>query len=377
MLAVCMTALLLGNVTEEWTKIASEHAAAVKALDAARRRSNATKAEIASLTNRAKPDDFAARMLKVAKQAPESSAAFDAVAWILKNQGGPGLAKTQAAAADLLLTHQLGESKLPQLCTDLANSRSAAAEQVLRGVLDKAQAREARGKACYALSACLVSVATWADYCQFADSGQRRMMEATPEGRALLQRMSDVDANALRDEAKALATRASKEFADMRPPAPPMAKGPTTPGVGGPAIGKPAPEIIGEDLNGKTMKLSDYRGKVVVIEFWGWWCVYCRSLFPADQSLISRMRGRPFALLGVNSDVDLAAAEKAARTEKQLWPTWPSWRNGRAIAVRWSVIRWPTTIVLDHRGVVRHVGLTGKELEDAVEVLVKEVPPAN
>jgi hypothetical protein len=98
-------------------------------------------------------------------------------------------------------------------------------------------------------------------------------------------------------------------------------------------------------------------------------------LFPADQSLIGRMRGRPFALLGVNSDADLAAAEKAAKNEKQLWPSWPSWRNGRAIAVRWSVIRWPTTIVLDHRGIVRHVGLTGKELEDAVEVLVKEVPP--
>ncbi len=37
------------------------------------------------------------------------------------------------------------------------------------------------------------------------------------------------------------------------------------------AIGKPAPEIVGEDLNGKPMKLSDYRGKVVVLDFWGDW----------------------------------------------------------------------------------------------------------
>jgi cytochrome oxidase Cu insertion factor (SCO1/SenC/PrrC family) len=47
-------------------------------------------------------------------------------------------------------------------------------------------------------------------------------------------------------------------------------KSPAAPGSG-PAIGRPAPEIEGEDLDGKTFKLSDYRGKVVVLDFWGNW----------------------------------------------------------------------------------------------------------
>ena len=39
----------------------------------------------------------------------------------------------------------------------------------------------------------------------------------------------------------------------------------------GPAVGKPAPEIVGEDLDGKPLKLSDYRGQVVLLDFWGNW----------------------------------------------------------------------------------------------------------
>ena len=57
-------------------------------------------------------------------------------------------------------------------------------------------------------------------------------------------------------------------------PAQDKAKKPTKPPAtsgSGPAIGRPAPEIEGEDLDGNPFKLSDYRGKVVVLDFWGNW----------------------------------------------------------------------------------------------------------
>ncbi|HVJ79424.1 MAG TPA: TlpA disulfide reductase family protein, partial [Planctomycetia bacterium] len=334
------------------------------------RNPRATPARVAALTKRARADGFAARLIEAAQSAPGTPAAFEALAWILKNDGGPAMAATQAEAAQQALRDHLADPKAAALCAELATSRSAAAETVLRGALAKAPARETRGRACVALRDYLVATAAWADFCQYSDAAQRKMMNASPEGEALQKRMSEVDAEGLREESRGVAARIEKEFADLKPKVV-AAKGPAPVG---PPIGMPAPEITGEDLGGKAMKLSDYRGKVVVIEFWAWWCVYCRALVPPDERLVSRMRGRPFAILGVNADRDPAAAEKAAEKEGFRWPSWRSWRDGAAIAARWGVNRWPTTIVLDHRGVVRHVGLTGRALEEAVEALVKEVP---
>ena len=60
---------------------------------------------------------------------------------------------------------------------------------------------------------------------------------------------------------------AVEQVAALQPAAPPGA----VPLVSGPRIGRPAPEIIGEDIDGVPMRLSDYRGKVVVLDFWGHW----------------------------------------------------------------------------------------------------------
>lgn len=61
------------------------------------------------------------------------------------------------------------------------------------------------------------------------------------------------------------------------------------------AVGKVAPDIQGEDTNGKPMSLSDYRGKVVVLVFWGTWCSPCMGLVPHEKALVERFRDRPFA----------------------------------------------------------------------------------
>ena len=50
-----------------------------------------------------------------------------------------------------------------------------------------------------------------------------------------------------------------------------------------------APEITGDDLNGRPMKLSDFRGKVVVLDFWGDWCGPCRAMYPHERSLVDAL----------------------------------------------------------------------------------------
>jgi thiol-disulfide isomerase/thioredoxin len=143
------------------------------------------------------------------------------------------------------------------------------------------------------------------------------------------------------------------------------------------AIGKVAPEIDGEDIDGKPMKLSDYRGRVVVLVFWGAWCGPCMATIPREKAMVERLKGRPFALVGINSDSDRA---KLKSVIVQTGITWRSWWDRDPlrgpIATRWDVHAWPTAIVLDAKGMIRFRGLGFLKrpdmLDEAVDSLLKE-----
>ena len=141
-------------------------------------------------------------------------------------------------------------------------------------------------------------------------------------------------------------------------------------------VGGVAPEIAGTDLNGKPLRLSDHRGKVVAIVFWGSWCSPCMAMAPHEKELHERMRGKPFALIGVNGG---DSREKAQRTASEKGMTWPSWHSGEApregIAIEYDIQSWPTVFVLDAKGVIRHrfVGNDPEKLDNAVDALMAEM----
>ena len=137
-----------------------------------------------------------------------------------------------------------------------------------------------------------------------------------------------------------------------------------------PSIGKVAPEIVGTDLSGVEFRLSDYRGKVVVLVFSGAWCGACRVEYPYLRLLEEIYKGRPLALLGVSSDKDVAAARQSKRDQKLTYRTWFDGRKDGAIAESWGVAAWPTTYVLDQQGVVRFVNLRQEDLLKGVRQLM-------
>jgi hypothetical protein len=75
-------------------------------------------------------------------------------------------------------------------------------------------------------------------------------------------------------------------------------------------------------------------------------------MYPHERSLVQRLEGKPFAILGINSDSDRKTIKEALQKEHITWRSW--WDGGTTegpIAARWNVSFWPTTYVLDHKGV--------------------------
>ncbi len=100
-------------------------------------------------------------------------------------------------------------------------------------------------------------------------------------------------------------------------------------------------------------------------------------MYPHERSLVEKMKGRPFALLGVNSDEKKELKEAIAR-ENITWRSW--WDGGSTrgpIAGHYSVSGWPTIYLIDHQGIIRYKNVRGEKLELAVEELLAKAEAAD
>ncbi len=135
-------------------------------------------------------------------------------------------------------------------------------------------------------------------------------------------------------------------------------------------VGSQAAEIEGKDSEGKEFRLSEYQGKVVVLDFWADWCPHCRNMYPHEREMVERLKDQPFVLLGVNGD-EPARAKRAIATKAVTWRTWMDGPTG-PIATKYQISSWPTIYVLDKTGRIRFKGLRGEELETAVNSLLND-----
>jgi acetyl esterase/lipase len=141
------------------------------------------------------------------------------------------------------------------------------------------------------------------------------------------------------------------------------------------AVGMPAPEIDGRDLDDKPMRLSDLRGGVVALSFWGSWCFPCLKFAKHEREVLDSMKGRPFNVVGVNCADEPEAAKTSAAKSGISWRSFRNEPGDRpAITKEWKVLGFPTVYLLDHHGIVRRRwvgGPTPEEFRTAVETLVQ------
>lgn len=137
------------------------------------------------------------------------------------------------------------------------------------------------------------------------------------------------------------------------------------------AVGSSAPEFTGRTIDGHEFKLSDYRGKVVLVDFYGFWCGPCKASLPHLRELAKLHAEKPFAIIGVNHG-DGPEAYKRGLEEHRI--TWTSAFQGprAAISELYDIRAYPTFFLLDREGVIAAKGHSSAEVAAEIERLLAE-----
>jgi peroxiredoxin len=190
--------------------------------------------------------------------------------------------------------------------------------------------------------------------------------------------LREKDPDTAEKEAEAVLERVVNEFGDV----PHMPRDPRTLGeiAAGELnemrhlnVGQTAPEIEGDDVEGRRFKLSDFRGNVVLLVFSGEWCRPCVEMYPNERALLARYAGRPFAVVSVNTDKTREPLKRSIEAGRVTWRCWYDGGTHGPITTRWGVTGHPAVYVLDRAGVIRDKNVHGEAMEKAVnELMAKE-----
>ena len=134
------------------------------------------------------------------------------------------------------------------------------------------------------------------------------------------------------------------------------------------SVGSLAPDFILKDLDGKKVRLSDYRGKIVFLNFWATWCPPCRAEMPSMEKLNGKMNGTDFIIFAVS--IDTSSPERVANFIEKNGYTFDILHDSdQAVAKNYLVMGIPTTYIIDKKGIIveKSVGAEMWDTEDRIE----------
>ena len=137
-----------------------------------------------------------------------------------------------------------------------------------------------------------------------------------------------------------------------------------------PFVSKPAPDFRVMDIRGEELSLEQYRGQVVLLDFWATWCGPCIAEMPNVKLAYAKHRDRKFHIIGISLDSSIAPLEAYIQREGIEWRQYLD--STGQISGLYNVQAIPSTFLIDGAGIVRRVNLRGLALESAVAELVRE-----
>lgn len=131
-------------------------------------------------------------------------------------------------------------------------------------------------------------------------------------------------------------------------------------------VGAPAPDFVLPDMTGKPVRLSDFRGKVVLLEFWTTWCPPCKLAIPELNDLYTKYKDSNLVILSVSMDEDIGIVKDFMEEYEILFPVL---FDDKGIFENFGVYTIPTALVIDEEGMVleHHMGYAPGIFEELLE----------
>lgn len=157
-----------------------------------------------------------------------------------------------------------------------------------------------------------------------------------------------------------------------------------------PSVGEQAPELVTFDTSGQLVRLSDFRGQPVWLNFWGSWCPPCRAEFPDIEAAYRDLHPQGLVMLGVAVGEDPLVAQDYSDRVGGSFPILADpaylaalipedeYPEARSIVTSYTINNYPTHIFIDRDGTVRSVILAPMTYENAIaygEEIIASAPP--
>jgi peroxiredoxin len=139
-----------------------------------------------------------------------------------------------------------------------------------------------------------------------------------------------------------------------------------------PKIGDRYVDFEQTDINGKNIKLSDFHGKIVLLEFWGSWCGPCREGHPRLIQTYEQFKAKGFEILGVAADTDLKILTTAIQKDKLPWQNVSDLRGDQnKAALIYGVSYYPANFLIDQNGIIIAKDLRDEKLYEKLKELFR------